>query len=230
MIELYEKLPIFLWEALLNFTTLLLVGLIFAFVTTFYLKRKDESTRVAGVILEKRVNAQHEILRYLEDNSQKLEMQQRAAQQFKELLQQHDFELPYNPHIQYADIFSSVEKYRVFFHGFEVLFSKHGLWLDAKSRHHMLSLQGCFAAINASLLVFNRLAALGGVELADTTMEKLSNQLLLALGIALDEEFNHLIMDLDVLMVTSADRCKYSPRLRSLLTTTKVMMKSLNNE
>ena len=57
MIEPYEKLPIFLWEALLNFTTLLLVGLILAFVTTFYLKRKDESTRVAGVILEKRVNA-----------------------------------------------------------------------------------------------------------------------------------------------------------------------------
>ena len=169
MIEPYEKLPIFLWEALLNFTTLLLVGLIFAFVTTFYLKREDESTPVAGVILEKRVNAWHEILRYLEDNSQKLEMQQRAAQQFKELLQQHDFELPYNPHIQYADIFSSVEKYR-FFQGFEVLFSKHGLWLDTKSRHHML-LQAYFAAINASLLVFNRLAALGGVELVISMME-----------------------------------------------------------
>jgi hypothetical protein len=126
MIELYEKLPIFLWEALFNFATLLLVGLILAFVTTFYLKRKDESTRVAGVILEKRVNAQHEILRYLEDNSQKLEMQQRAAQQFKELLQQHDFELPYNPHIQYADIFSSVDKYRVFSTGLKCSFPNTG--------------------------------------------------------------------------------------------------------
>lgn len=171
MIEPYEKLPICLWEALLNFTTLLLVGLILAFVTTFYLKRKDESTRVAGVILEKRVNAQHEILRFMEDYSQKLEMQQPTAQQFRELLQQHDFELPYNPHIQYADIFSSVEKFRAFFHGFEALFSKHRLWLDAKSRHHMLLLEGYFAAINASLLVFNRLAALGGVELVISMME-----------------------------------------------------------
>ena len=97
-------------------------------------------------------------------------MQQPTAQQFRELLQQHDFELPYNPHIQYADIFSSVEKFRAFFHGFEALFSKHRLWLDAKSRHHML-LQGYFAAINASLLVFNRLAALGGVELVISMME-----------------------------------------------------------
>lgn len=170
MIEVYDSLPIFLWEALFNFATLLLVGLILAFVTTFYLKRKDESTRVAGVILEKRVNAQHEILRFMEDYSQKLEMQQPTAQQFRELLQQHDFELPYNPHIQYADIFSSVEKFRAFFHGFEALFSKHRLWLDAKSRHHML-LEGYFAAINASLLVSNRLAALGGVELVISMME-----------------------------------------------------------
>jgi hypothetical protein len=50
----------------------------------------------------------------------------------------------------------------------------------------MLLLQGYFAAITASLLVFNRLSGPGGVELTDTDMEKLSNQLLLALGVALD--------------------------------------------
>ena len=42
-------------------------GLIIAFVTTFYLKKKDEITRVAGVILEKRVNSEQEILEFLED-------------------------------------------------------------------------------------------------------------------------------------------------------------------
>jgi hypothetical protein len=35
----------------------------------------------------------------------------------------------------------------------------------------MLLLQGYFAAINASLLVFNRLAALGRVELVISMME-----------------------------------------------------------
>lgn len=40
-------------------------GLIIAFVTTFYLKKKDVITRIAGVILEKRVNSEQEILDFL---------------------------------------------------------------------------------------------------------------------------------------------------------------------
>lgn len=74
MTEPYLGYPIFIWQTLLNLGSLVLAGLLIAFFTTFYLKRKDESIRVAGVILEKRVNAQHEILRYLKDSSQKLEM------------------------------------------------------------------------------------------------------------------------------------------------------------
>jgi len=50
--------PIFLWEGAVTLASTLLAGLLIAFVTTFYLKKKDERTRVAGVILEKRVNAQ----------------------------------------------------------------------------------------------------------------------------------------------------------------------------
>ena len=74
--ETYLGQPIFIWEALANFASILLAGLIIAFVTTFYLKKKDERTRVAGVILEKRVEAQQEILQFVESNTQKLEMQQ----------------------------------------------------------------------------------------------------------------------------------------------------------
>lgn len=142
--ELYIGYPIFLWEGLINFSSIVIAGLTIAFVTTFYLKKKDESTRVAGVILEKRVDAQHEILNYMENSSQKLEMPQSSAVVLKELMEDYNFSLPYNPQIQYADIFSSVEKYRVFFKKFEELFSKHKLWLDFKVRHKMLLMQAYF--------------------------------------------------------------------------------------
>jgi hypothetical protein len=52
-----------LWEGLLNFSSIIIAGLIIAFVTTFYLKKKDEKTRVAGVILD----AQHEILKFISE-------------------------------------------------------------------------------------------------------------------------------------------------------------------
>ena len=133
--ELYLGYPIFIWEGLINFVSVVVAGLVIAFITTFYLKKKDEKTRVAGVILEKRVNAQHEILQFVESNTQKFEMPQSYAVELKELMEDYNFVLPYNPQIQYADIFSSVEKYRAFF---KELFSKHKLWLDFKVRHKML--------------------------------------------------------------------------------------------
>lgn len=195
--------PVFVWQALLNLASLIIAGLLIAFVTTFYLKRKDESIRVAGVILEKRVNAQHEILHYLEDASQKLEMRQPAASALKEVMSDHGFALPYEPHIQYADIFSSAEKYQAFFHGFEALFAKHKLWLDLQVRYQMLKMQAYFAAINASLLSFNRLPLPAGIVLKPEEMDELRDQLLFILGAALDAEFNELLMDLEVLMVNS---------------------------
>lgn len=201
--ELYLGYPIFLWEGVINFSSIIIAGLIIAFVTTFYLKRKDESTRVAGVILEKRVNAQHEILNVMENSSQKLEMPQSSAEMLKELMQDYNFILPYDPKIQYADIFSSVKKYRAFFKEFEELFSKHKLWLDFKVRHKMLLMQAYFSAINSSITAFNRIPLPVGIELKPKEMEQLSDKLLLILGAALDEEFNNLLMELEVLMVNS---------------------------
>jgi len=217
MTDLYHGYPVFIWQALLNLSSLVIAGLLIAFVTTFYLKRKDESIRVAGVILEKRVNAQHEILRYMEDSSQKLEMQQPAASAMKEVMEDHGLALPYSPHIQYADIFSSVDKYRQFFQDFEELFAKHKLWLDSKVRHQMLLMQAYFAAINASLLTFNRLPLPAGMVLAPEEMEELSNQLLFILGAALDEEFNQLLIDLEVLMVNSIYKLDLSRPKKSFL-------------
>lgn len=131
-LEIYLGQPIFIWEALANFASILLAGLIIAFVTTFYLKKKDERTRVAGVILEKRVEAQRVILQFVESNTQKLEMQQPQAAIFRKVMLHNELQLPYDSHIQFAEIFTSVAKFRVFFHGMENMLEKHKFWLDLK--------------------------------------------------------------------------------------------------
>lgn len=64
-------------------------------------------------------------------------------------------------------------------------------------------MQSYFAAINSSLIVFNRIPLPAGIVLERQEMDELSDRLLLILGIALDEEFNTLLMDLEVLMVRS---------------------------
>lgn len=202
-IETYLGYPIFLWEGAMTLASTLLAGLLIAFVTTFYLKQKDERTRVAGVILEKRVDAQQEFLQFMESNTQKLEMRQPESARLREVILSHGMALPYEPHIQYADIFSSVAKFRVFFHGMEKMLEKHKLWLDLKVRHHILRMQAYFATINAMLVSFNRVPLPEGIELSDEDFTRLGDQLLLILGVVLDEEFNYLVMDLEVLMVDS---------------------------
>lgn len=56
-----------LWEAGLQFLAVLLAGMILGLFASVYLKKRDEVTRVAGVILEKRVNSHQEILAFFED-------------------------------------------------------------------------------------------------------------------------------------------------------------------
>lgn len=65
----------------------------------------------------------------------------------REFILSHDLELPYDPHIQYADIFSSIDKFHKFFHGFESMLDKHKLWLDTKVRHQMLRMNAYFALL-----------------------------------------------------------------------------------
>lgn len=203
MVETYLGYPVFVLQGVVSLIGTVVAGVLIGFFTTFYLKRKDETTRVAGVILEKRVDAQHQILNFLESSSQKLEMIQPLSASVRELLQDFDFELPYDPHIQYADIFTSIEKYREFFHGFEELLSEYRLWLDPKTRYQMFLMQEYFAAINATMLAFNRIPLPAGVHLSMKELKELSDQLLLMVGIVIDAEFNQLIMDLDVMMVRS---------------------------
>lgn len=203
MVEMRWGYPVFIWQGVVSLASTLVAGLVIGFVTTFYLKQKDESTRVAGVILEKRVDAQHQILNFLENSSQKFEMIQPLSASMRELLHDFDLQIPYDPHIQYADIFTSIEKYRNFFHGFEELLSKHRLWLDPKTRYQMFLMQSYFAAINATMLAFNRIPLPQDVHLSHDEMGELSDKLMLIVGIVIDAEFNELIMDLDVLMVRS---------------------------
>ncbi|GAA3902594.1 hypothetical protein GCM10022228_11220 [Halomonas cibimaris] len=204
--EFTLNLPVFIWEAVANFASILLAGLIIAFVTTFYLKKKDERTRVAGVILEKRVDAQQEILRFMESSTQKFEVRQNEASLLRELLLKLDMHLPYDPHVQYADIFTSTKKFREFAHGvqgFEGLLEKHKLWLDVKVRRHILTMQAYFASINALLISFNRVPLPKNITLSEKDFTELSDRLLWMLGAVLDEEFNRLVMDLEVLLVGS---------------------------
>jgi hypothetical protein len=162
-INIFWGLPQFMWEGIFNIIISLGAGLIIAFVTTFYLKRKDEVTRVEGVILEKRVNSMQEILNYLEKLSFHRELHNGRETEWYILLSSFELSLPNGPHLQYSDIFSNLEEFREFFKGFEGIIAKNKLWMDEKVRFHLALMQGYFSWINA-LLVSITSSKLRGVK------------------------------------------------------------------
>ena len=155
-INSYRGMPQFMWEGIFGIIVTLGAGLIIAFVTSFYLKKKDEITRVSGVILEKRVNSEQEILDYLEKLSFHLELHNGKEKEWYELLTSYELTLPHGQHLQYSDAFSSVEKFRDFFKGFEEVISRNKLWMGKKVRFHLSLMQGYFSWINALLIASSR--------------------------------------------------------------------------
>ncbi|GBF12452.1 hypothetical protein [Tepidibacillus sp. HK-1] len=202
-INTYLGLPQYMWEGIFNIIVTLGAGLIIAFVTTFYLKKKDEITRVSGIILEKCVNSEQEILDYLERLSYHLELHNGKEKEWYALLTSFDLTLPHGSHLQYSDVFSSVDKFQEFFKGFEEVISRNKLWMGKKVRFHLALMQAYFSWINALLLGITRVPLPEGKELSREDIDKLSGVLLLQVGITLDHEINGLLAELETLIVDS---------------------------
>ena len=107
----------------------LICGLIVAFFTSTFLKKKEERTRIAGVIVEKRLNSEQEVLHYLE----------------KALFKEE------------ATIFLSREKYSEFYHELEDKIMIHKLWLDDEVKEHLVFMQLYFDIFNIIPLMIKRI-------------------------------------------------------------------------
>lgn len=207
MKEFIDSIPVFMWENIFTVINTLICGLIVAIFTSTFLKKKEERTRIAGVIVEKRINSEQEVLHFLEhelfkeeiniENSSKYDMV------FSDLLDAYGLPDPYEGHIQYARIFTSFDKFEHFFHTFEDVIMTHKLWLDTKVRTHLVFMQLYFGMFNTIPLMVKRIPLPQGNELEDDEFHTVCDKVLLLLGISCDGEINGFMSELDELIVDS---------------------------
>lgn len=178
------------------FTTIntLICGLIVAFFTSTFLKKKEERTRIAGVIVEKRINSEQDILHYLEQELFKMEMTIENSSKYDvgmvHLLEAYGLPDPYHGQIQYARVFQNRKQFDQFFHGLEDKYAFHKLWLDTKVREHLAFMLIYFGYFNTIPLMVKRIPLPVGQELTDEEMETVCNQILFILGASFDGEMN----------------------------------------
>ena len=71
-------------------------------------------------------------------------------------IKEYELTLPHEPHLQYSDVFSSVDKFRDFFRGFERIITTNKLWMG-KQCDFILHLCRIFSWINALLVAITRI-------------------------------------------------------------------------
>lgn len=211
-------------EALLDniFTAIntLICGLIVAYFTSTFLKKKEERTRIAGVIVEKRLNSEQEILHFLEKALFKeelnIENDSRNDLAFLKLLDYYNLPVPYEKHFQYAKIFLSRDAFSGFYHEFEDKIMTHKLWLDDKVKEHLVFIQIYLDVFNIIPLMIKRIPLPKGKTLTDEEFDNVDKRLLLLLGASFDGEINLLMSELDEKIIDSVYKLDLGRPRRSI--------------
>lgn len=221
MSEFFSTVPEFMWNNIFTVINTLICGLIVAFFTSTFLKKKEERTRIAGVIVEKRINSEQDVLHFLERELFKeeinIENSSKYDSLFSEVLEAYGLPDPHEGYIQYARIFLSMDQFEPFFHAFEDKIMTHKLWLDTKVRTHLVFMQIYFSVFNTIPLMVKRISLPQGRELTDEEFKNVCNKVLLLLGISCDGEINGFMSELDELIVDSVYKLELRRPRKSMM-------------
>lgn len=199
----WNGLPQFVWEAIANIVITLGAGLIIAFFTSTFLKKREERIRVAGVILEKRINCEQEILTYIEKTNFKYELPKNKHAAMLETVSIYGIKLPYGTALQYSEVFTDPVKFEKYVLGLEELISKNRLWVDKDVRSHLIFIQAYYANIRIIPVMLRRFPLPEKNKLTDEQYQMLHKNILWQYGIILDAEINGFVSELEELIVAS---------------------------
>ncbi len=221
VIAFINSIPEFMWDNIFTVINTLICGLLVAFFTSTFLKKKEERTRIAGVIVEKRINSEQEVLHFLEQGLFKEEINVENSSKYdvviSDILEAYGLPDPHDGHIQYARIFKSQSAFEKFFHDFEDQITTHKLWLDTKVRMHLVFMQFYFAALNSIPLMVKRIPLPKGQELSDEEFQEVCNRVLLILGASCDGEINEFMSELGEKIVDSVYKLELSRPKKSMM-------------
>ena len=213
--NVFLGIPEFIWNLIFTLLTTLVCGVIVATFTSTFLKRKEERTRVAGVILEKRIESEREILSFLENSLTKEEIpcdEEDILSSVNPIIERY----PQIVSIQYSSVFLSYDNFMKFFNEFVRLYGENRLWMDEKVRDHLLLIEGYFSWINVIPIVIRKVNLPRKKKMTDKEFKLACDKSFLLYGIILDNEINELIADLDTKVVNSIYKLNLNSPRKSL--------------
>ena len=212
----FYGLPQFVWEIIANVFITLGAGLIIAYFTSTFLKKREEKIRISGTILEKRINCEQEILTFLEKENYKYEAPKDKHKNMLDGVMLYGIPLPYGINLQYSVIFTSPELFEKFMVTLENLYAKNRLWMDVKVRRHLLLIQAYYSFFRNIPVMLHRFPLPKDKKLTDEQYNDLHKAILWQCGIIFDDDLNMLTNELEELIVSSIYKLDLSRPKKSI--------------
>ncbi len=175
-IKLFLGLPEFIWNNIFTVITTLLCGLIVGYFTSTFLKKKEEKNRITGLIVEKRIESEQNILHFLETSLAKEQMICKDLE-IKDTLKEISHEYLNINNLQYSKVFKSYDIFLEFYLEFDNIYSDNRLWLDDKVRDHLMLMNVYFSCINSLIVRIKNIRIPEGKKLTDKEYKSLCKRI-----------------------------------------------------
>jgi hypothetical protein len=215
-IDNFLTIPDFIWNGIIKLLITTISGLIISYYTYTFLKKKNERTRVAGIILERRLLIYQDFLKVVNKLGCKKLMPGEAGYSILDIIEKTGFTNPNNTLVEYSQIFDNRHTYAEFFHSFEQTFFESKLYLDDNSVKQLYYMQSWFALVNSLLISIEQQLRNLSVEI-QSRQKYVLDKMTLTIGTIMDDEISEMCFTLEQIFTDNVRDLKLTRRKRSFL-------------
>lgn len=184
---MYQNIPEFIWNRIFDVLQVVLAGGMVAWFASHYLKKKDEITRVKGILLEKRLTAYESVIKLLGSLYKHTYVNEKDYNRTKQalnklMLGQGDKSL------EYPNIFRNKATFDNYLIEIDKTIRTTRIYLDQKVLGYLRLVQSYFENINTILCGVRKLKLKKEYRFSEKKLEEKEIRILRLFGVAIDTD------------------------------------------
>ena len=205
----FNSVPDYVGEGVLKVVLTIISALIVGWITARYFMRRDELTRIEGMLLEKKIPIYEHLSQQLTGMNELWALDPAYGQVAVDMLKRHGVETSGPMHIH--KMLSDPEAFRTTFLEFEKYTIEHKLYFDEQTTLPILVFTNYLAAINRMGVHFEQELSRLGVK-TDNEVKKVEKHLYATIGLLLRDDMADQIEKVDTAVMMSIQHLDFDHR------------------
>lgn len=180
-------IPQYMGEAIIGLITILIAGLIVGYFSSKYFSRISETTRVEGILFEKKIPIYKEIFLRIDNMNQLRTIKREDIEAIIELIKHSGIEVPDKPSYQISEIFTDFNKMHSSFLEIDKYISENRLYYDEETYKQLLIFQNYIIPYVHFYVIYHE--AVTDFTKDEELINRGAQMMYTALGIVLSDDF-----------------------------------------